>query len=137
MIIVDTNVVSEMMRPAGSPAVLEWARAQSAAELHLTAVTVAEVRYGVARLPEGRRKETLHTSAEEIFAAFADKMLPFDTAAAEQYAAIVAARDRAGRPIEPFDALIASICKATGGSLATRNGKDFEHTGVGVVDPWD
>lgn len=137
MIILDTNVVSELMRSTPSPTMLQWLQAQPDAELHTTAITLAEIRYGIARLPEGRRKTRMHENAEEAFALFPGELLPFDAAAARAYAEIVAARNRAGRPIDAFDAQIASICKAAGGSLATRNGKDFEHTGIGVVDPWD
>lgn len=136
MIVLDTNVVSELMRPTPSTTMLQWLAAQPDAELHTTTITLAEVRYGIARLPEGRRKARMHQNAEEAFAMFPEELLPFDVAAAEEYAKIVAARDQAGRPIDAFDAQIAAICRATGSRLATRNGKDFADIGLDVIDPW-
>ncbi|HWH01830.1 MAG TPA: type II toxin-antitoxin system VapC family toxin [Pilimelia sp.] len=136
MIVLDTNVVSELMRAAPDPAVLAWIRERPGDDMCTTAVTVAEIRYGIARLPEGRRREALHQAATEIFAAFSDQVLPFDLAAAGAYAAVVAQREVLGRPIDGFDAQIAAICRAHAATLATRNTKDFADTGVIVVDPW-
>jgi|ERR1039457_711480 predicted nucleic acid-binding protein len=136
MIVVDTNVASELMRPSPAVAVRDWVRAQRARELCTTAITVAEIRYGIERLPGGRRKEALVTAAVEIFARFADQILPFDVAAAEQYALIVSERDGLGLPIDGFDAQIAAICRTRGAALATRNLADFRQTGVDVIDPW-
>ncbi|MFI2665430.1 type II toxin-antitoxin system VapC family toxin [Micromonospora carbonacea] len=136
MIVLDTNVVSELMRAEPTPAVLTWLRQSSGASLHTTVVTVAEIRYGIARLPEGQRRESLHQAANEIFAAFPRQVLPFDLAAAGAYADVVAGRERLGRPIDGFDAQIAAICRAQAAALATRNIKDFADTGIGVIDPW-
>ncbi|MFI6158444.1 type II toxin-antitoxin system VapC family toxin [Micromonospora haikouensis] len=136
MIVLDTNVVSELMRAEPAPAVLTWLRQSSGASLHTTVVTVAEIRYGIARLPEGQRRESLHQAANEIFAAFPRQVLPFDLAAAGAYADVVAGRERLGRPIDGFDAQIAAICRARAATLATRNIKDFADTGIGVIDPW-
>ncbi len=136
MIIVDTNVASELMRPAPDQPVVRWVHAQRASDLFTTAITLAEIAYGVERLPDSRRKQLLRATASEVFVAFEDHVLPFDAPAAVQYASIVNARDQAGLPIDGFDAQIASICRAQGASLATRNLKEFEGTGVELIDPW-
>jgi len=136
MIVADTNVVSELMRPSPSPAVRDWVSRQAAAELYTTAITVAEVRYGLERLAGGRGKDRLRAVADEVFAAFSDYVLPFDAAAAVHYARLARHRDEAGLPIAAFDAQIAAICRARGAVLATRNIKDFRETGVEVIDPW-
>ena len=88
-------------------------------------------------MPAGRRKESLRTTATEIFTAFDDHVLPFDSTAATQFAVIVDIRDRLGRPIDSFDAQIASICRSGKAALATRNVKNFEHTGIELIDPWE
>ena len=136
MIVVDTNVVSELMRPSPAPQVREWVTAQRPDQLCTTAVTVAEIRYGLERLPGGRRKDSLLTTATEVFAAFSEFVQPFDADAAIWYATIVAHRDRLGLPIDGFDAQIAAICRTRGAALATRNAKDFRETGIDVIDPW-
>jgi hypothetical protein len=136
MIILDTDVVSELMRPEPAAGVASWVRDRDRRELRTTAVTVAEIRYGIARLPDGRRKQVLLAAADEVFEAFADQVLPVDDNAAEQYAVIASSRERAGKPIAGFDALIAAVCRAHGATLATRNVPDFEGTGIEVVDPW-
>jgi toxin FitB len=102
----------------------------------MTAITLAEIRYGIARLPDGRRKQVLLDTADDIFRAFSDQVLPVDAAAAEHYATIASARERAGKPIGGFDALIAAVCRCRGAVLATRNLADFDGAGVEVVDPW-
>jgi toxin FitB len=112
-----------------------WIRPQATGELCTTAVTVAEIRYGLERLPDGRRKDSLLTTATEVFAAFSDYIQPFDADAATWYAAIVARRDRVGLPINGFDAQMAAICRTRGAALATRNAKDFRETGIDVIDP--
>ena len=136
MIVVDTNVVSELMRPSPSPQVREWVSAQAPGELGTTAITVAEIRYGLERLADGRRKQSLLAAATELFAAFSEYIQPFDADAAIWYATIVAHRDRLGLPIDGFDAQIAAICRTRGAALATRNAKDFRETGIDVIDPW-
>lgn len=136
MIVLDTNVVSELMRSVPSPAVEGWVRARSASELCTTSVTLAEVGYGIARLPEGHRKALLEAAAEAVFSAFPEQVLAFDATAARQYGEVVDHRERAGAPIEGFDAQIASICRAHDAALATRNVKDFADTGIIVIDPW-
>lgn len=136
MIVLDTNVVSELMRPAPSDVVLRWLTAQAASELRSTAVTLAEIDYGIECLPEGRRKAAMRAKAEETFATIGYTLLPFDRAAAEEYAALAAARRRIGRPISTMDAQIAAICRAHESVLATRNGVDFDGVGLELVDPW-
>ena len=136
MIILDTNVVSELMRPEPAPGVASWIRDRDRRELRMTVITLAEVRYGIARLPDGRRKQVLLDAADEIFSAFADQVLPVDIAAAERYAVIASSRERAGKPIAGFDALIAAVCRSRGAALATRNVTDFDGTGIEIIDPW-
>ncbi len=136
MIVVDTNVTSELMRPSPSTTVTAWVRARTATELYTTSITLAEVLYGIERLPGGRRKDVLKTTATDVFSAFADQLLAFDATAAVEYAGLVDSRERAGAPIDGFDAQIAAICRVHGATLATRNVKDFQDVGIEVVDPW-
>lgn len=136
MIVVDTNVVSELMRPRPSAVVVAWVRARSEPQLLTTSITLAEIRYGIERLPDGDRKRSLRSVAEETFTRFDEQVLAFDAAAAAEYARIVSTRDLAGEPINGFDAQIAAICSAHGATLATRNVKDFAGTGIELVDPW-
>jgi len=136
VIVVGTNVVSELMRPSPSPRVRDWINAHAPGELCTTAVTLAEIRYGLERLPGGRRKDSLLATATDVFTEFTDFIQPFDADAAIWYATIVARRDRLGLPIDGFDAQIAAICRARGAALATRNAKDFRETGIDVIDPW-
>jgi predicted nucleic acid-binding protein len=136
VIILDTNVVSELMRHEPSPAVLRWMAAQPLAALHVTALTPAEILLGIELLPEGRRRQQLAEQAEGLFAEdFAGRVLAFDGAAAPVYAAIVAGRSRAGQPIGAIDAMIAAIARVHGASVATRDG-DLVGCGVPVIDPW-
>jgi toxin FitB len=97
---------------------------------------VAEIRYGLEQLPDGRRKDSLLATATEVFAAFSEFIQPFDADAAAWYATIVAGRDRLGLPMDGFDAQIAAICRTRGAALATRNAKDFRETGIDAIDPW-
>jgi toxin FitB len=136
VIVVDTNVVSELMRPSPAQVVRGWVGDQRARELCTSAVTVAEIRYGLERLAAGDRKNRLLAAADEVFTAFSEFVLPFDASAAACYAPIVAHRDRIGLPIDGFDAQIAAICQANDAVLATRNVKDFRETGIAVIDPW-
>ncbi len=135
MIVVDTNVVSELMRPSPSAVVVDWVR-RSEQALYTTSITLAEIGYGIERLADGRRKQLLRSTAEEVFADFAERVLAFDAEAAFAYATIVSSRDRAGLPIDGFDAQIAAICSVHRAALATRNVKDFQDTAIDVIDPW-
>jgi toxin FitB len=138
VIVLDTNVVSELMQKAPEPSVVSWVDRFSASDVFVTAVTAAELMYGVARLPEGRRKRELHIGVEELLTEdFEDQILPFDAPAATHYAEIVSSRERAGRPISMADAQIAAICRNWSAALATRNVDDFVDTGVDALNPWD
>lgn len=138
MIILDTNVVSELMRASPSQAVLDWIAGQPMADLFTTTITQAEILFGVALLADGRRRAGLAQAAGQMFAEdFAGRVLAFDASAAQAFAPIAAARRRAGRPIAAFDAQIAAIAFASGAVLATRNVADFEGCGVVVVNPWE
>lgn len=138
MIVLDTNVISELMRLEPEPAVVAWVDRQPAEEVFLTAVTLAELLYGIARLPDGRRKTTLAEQLEVMIAEdFDHRVAGFDEAAAAHYADIVVQRERAGRPISAADAQIAAVCRSHGAALATRNSPDFSGTGITVVDPWE
>lgn len=119
-----------------SSQVRDWVCAQAPGELCTTAVTVAEIRYCLERLPDGRRKDSLLAIATEVFAAFSEFVEPFDADAAVWYATIVAHCDRLGLPIDGFDAQTAAICRTRGAALATRNAKDFRETGIDLIDPW-
>jgi predicted nucleic acid-binding protein len=136
MIVLDTNVISELMKPAPSTVVRAWVSSQSSTSLFTTAVNVAEILYGIERLPQGRRKRQLRELVGDVFSAFDDKVLAFDHEAARAYASLVDRRSRLGRPVEGFDAQIAAICAVHGATLATRNLKDFVDTGISAVDPW-
>lgn len=136
MIILDTNVVSELMRPAADPRVLTWMRETGDGDLATTAITVAEIEYGLARLPDGSRADALRIAAGALWDSFATAILRFDTAAAREYGALMAARERAGRPTSAFDAQIAAIAKVYEAKVATRNVADFEGMDVRLIDPW-
>ena len=137
MIVLDTNVVSEMMRPAPDSSVLNWLNTQVAGELWLNSVVVSELLFGIARLPAGARKRQLaETFAAMLEQDFAGRILPFDLEAAVIYAELVAACEAKGRPVEMADAQIAAICLAQGAKLATRNLKHFEGWGLVLLDPW-
>ncbi|HTB95361.1 MAG TPA: type II toxin-antitoxin system VapC family toxin [Terracidiphilus sp.] len=137
MIVLDTNVVSELMKPSPSPAVVAWMSSQSADEIFTTSITIAEVLYGLELLPRGKRRDQLSQQAEAMFSEdFPHGILPFDEAAARLFALIAATRRTRGRPISSQDAQIASIVRANGATLATRNTDDFEGCGLRVINPW-
>jgi len=137
MIVLDTNVVSELMKPTPARTVTDWLDAQPSSDIWLTAITVAEVTYGVARLPKGRRKTAVAaTVADMIREDFAGRIHDFDVAAAHRYGEIVARRETLGRPISMADAEIAAICQARNATLATRNTEDFDGAGVTLINPW-
>jgi toxin FitB len=125
------------MRPAPNARVMSWLRAQPLAELATTAVTLAEIKYGLCRLPRGRRRDDLESRLRTFLArGFGDQILAFDAVAADLYGEIVTARQEAGRPIDAFDAMIAAIARSRGAAVATRNRADFEGCGVALLDPW-
>lgn len=138
MTILDTNVVSELMKSSPSPAVIAWMSSQTTEELFTTTITVAEILYGVEILPHGRRRDQLLEEAEATFSEdFAGRILLFDEAAAHLFALIGAARRTRGRPIGFPDAPIAAIARAHKTALATRDMDDFEGCGLRLVNPWE
>lgn len=136
-VMLDTNVVSELIRKARDPAVATWVAGWPLEDLFFSAVGEAELRYGVAILPPGRRRQALLADIEGMLRdAFGDRVLPFDGGAAREYADIAAARRSAGRSVAPADCQIAAIARSRGMTVATRNVRDFEDIGVDIVNPW-
>ena len=136
ILVIDTNVVSELMKSTPDEHVVRYVNYQDIKSVFVTAVTIAEVRYGIALLPHGRRRERLRVAANEFFELMNNRVLGFTAASACEYGDLAATRTALGRPIGPLDAMIAAICLEVGATLATRNTKDFTDTGVQVVDPW-
>ena len=137
MILLDTNVISELMRAEPAQTVLDWFGKHDAADLCISAVTEAELRTGVAILPEGQRRDRLQAAIDAMIDLdFQARILPFDSPAAKAYAEIAAQRRAAGRPIAEADCQIAAIARATDAPIATRNVKDFDGCGVRVINPW-
>ncbi len=137
MILLDTNVLSELIRHEPDKRVTQWLDSLVPAEVATTAITAAELLYGVARLPAGRRKEQLSEAIRGLIEEDLDgRVEPFDRIAANHYATLVNDRESGGRPIGAADAQIAAICRKFGATLATRNTRDFEGTGVDLLDPW-
>lgn len=138
MIILDTNVISELLRPSPAMQVVMWVDDHDSSELVTTSMTAAELFAGVAALPRGRRKESLAREVGHLLNdVFAGNVLPFDVASSRHYAQIVATATRRGRPMTPFDAQIAAICQQHDATLATRNVNDFRTTGLTIVNPWE
>jgi toxin FitB len=138
VILLDTNVLSELMRPAPSPVVESWMGGQPVASLFISTITEAELRYGLALLPDGHRRRQLAAEVDAMLVTdFAGRILPFDSPAASAYANIAAARRLSGRPISQADAQIAAIAASRGASVATRNVADFVDCGIDLIDPWD
>lgn len=137
MILLDTNVLSELMRVAPEPQLLNWLRNQPLPQLGTTTINIAEIKYGLARLPGGQRRREL----EKKFFSFvsrglADRIFDFDAAAADIFGDIMVAREKAGRRLEGYDGLILAIAKSRGASIATRNVADFAGCGVNIANPW-
>jgi toxin FitB len=138
MIVLDTNLVSELMRQAPEPDVVGWVDSLPVSDVLVTAVTAAELLYGVARLPDGRRRRELWMKVEALLTEdFHDRILPFNASSASHYADIVAARERVGLQIGMADGQIAAICRNWNAGLATRNVTDFVDTGIELINPWD
>lgn len=134
----DTNVLSELVRPRPSTAVVDWVDGQDADQLVITSLTAAEIRAGVALLEKGRRQRDIERQIEKLLGdTFGGRVLPFDVEATPAYAWLVAVRRRSGRPIGAFDAQIAAICLRHAAPLATRNTDDFEGIGLPLINPWD
>ena len=137
MFVVDTNVISELMRPRPHQDVVAWFDEQRINTLFVTAVTEAEIRAGIAILPMGGRQRGLVAAADRAFGVmFSARILPFDSYASKAYATIAAARRAAGRPISHADCQIAAIARALGASVATRDVDGFEECGIEVINPW-
>ncbi|MEM9763302.1 MAG: type II toxin-antitoxin system VapC family toxin [Pseudomonadota bacterium] len=137
MVILDTSVVSELMRPTPAPRVAAWLAQQDGGQAYLTAITEAELRTAVAITPDGKRRDDLAQAIDAMLREdFRGRILPFDSAAAGAYATIAASRRAAGRPISLFDCQIAAIGRLHSAAVATRNARDFEGAGIEVIDPW-
>ena len=137
MILLDTDVLSELMRAIPSAQVVAWIEERPRSRLGITAITQAEILYGIELLPKGRRKSGLLAAAQTMFSEdFRGKVFPFNSDAAQAFAKISAGRHSHGRPISQFDAQIAAIAQTLGAELATRNVTDFEGCGIKLLNPW-
>jgi len=137
MILVDTNVISEPLRREPSAAVIEWLDAQNVETLFLAAISLAEMRFGVAALPEGRRRDWLHQSIEQrVVPLFRGRILPFDDAASKAYASLCAKARATGNAMASADGFIAATAAANGLIVATRDVAPFEAAGLRGIDPW-
>lgn len=137
MILLDTNVISEPQRREPNARVIAWMDAQALETLYLSAITVAELRAGIALIPEGKRRDSLHENLEKrLLPMFANRVLPFDMACTKAYAELLAKSRAAGLAVETADAFIAAVALANGFTVATRDTSPFEAAGVSVIDPW-
>ena len=136
MIILDTNVTSELMRGRPDTAVMAWISDQPPSELFSTVVTIAEITYGLERLPQGRRRTSLEQAYQSLFLSMAAHVLTFDVEAALLYGPLVASKEQAGIAIDPMDAQLACIAASHGAMIATRNERDFADCGALLVNPW-
>jgi len=137
MLLLDTNVVSELMRPGPNPRVLDWVAAQPLSEMAISTITVMEIHFGIALLPPSKRRADLGAKFRQLLArGFAGRVLPFDEAAAEACADIRAQRRRLGQPIMTEDGMIAAIARIHGAPVATRDVGGFEGCGLTLIDPW-
>lgn len=137
MILLDTNIISEVMRPSPEPAVMDWLAMQPTSELATTTISIAEIGFGLARLSFGRRR----TERERLFRnilerSFGARVFGFDRLAADVYGELVAARERIGRRLEGPDAFIAAIAASRGLGIATRDARGFADCGIELVNPW-
>ncbi len=138
MIVLDTNVLSELMKRKGSKVVRNWAAQQPVMSLFTTTITQAEILYGIAILPQGKRKDELTHAANLMFAEdFSRRVLPFDEVAAVAFASIAAQRRANGNPLSQADAQIAAICYTRQATIATRNVSDFTGCGISIINPWE
>ncbi|MFP3944178.1 MAG: type II toxin-antitoxin system VapC family toxin [Alphaproteobacteria bacterium] len=138
MIILDTNVLSEFMRPRPHEAVMRWIEDFFPRDLYTTAITVAEIQRGICLLPDGHRRRLLADAARDVFELYMqDRILPFDSHAAEAFAEIAARQRNRAQSLKAFDAQIAGIARSNAAKLATRNVRDFQDCGVRVLNPWD
>lgn len=136
MIVLDTNVVSEAMKPEPAPVLRDWLDEQAAETLFLSSVTVAELLFGIGALPDGRRKQKLAATLDGMLGLFDGRVLPFDTDAARRYADLAVAARNAGKGFPTPDGYIAAIAAAQGFTVATRDASAFKAAGVPIIDPW-
>ena len=137
MFVLDTNVISELMRPAPNSIVVDWVAGRAAANLFFSAVGEAELRYGLAIMPTGKRRDALVSEIDGMLSEdFAGRILPFDSEATRAYARIAADRRAVGRPISQADCQVGAIAHSRGMSVVTRNVRDFTDMGVKIIDPW-
>ena len=136
MILLDTNVISEAMKPAPDPAVRHWLDEQVAETLHLSSVTIAELTFGIGALPRGHRKDRLAAALDGVLAIFGDRILPFDTQAARRYGDLAVKARAAGRGFPTPDGYIAAIAAAHDFAVASRDASAFKAAGLPVIDPW-
>lgn len=137
MLVLDTNVISELFKPAPDQQVIGWMSRQTGDALFTTAITHGELLFGLHCMPEGRRKALLLKGVLRIFESrLAGRILDYDSDAANAYALIAAGRRALGRPIHQADAMIAGIVRSRNAQLVTRNGRDFEGCDIGLIDPW-
>lgn len=138
MIVVDTNIISELMSKTPSQAVLDWLNEQDAETLYLTTITIAEIGYGLRILPEGKRRRLLEEKFEQfVESAFEQRILSFDEAAARTYGDVMGHRKEIGRPLSVPDGQIAAIARVNGFAVATRNIRDFEEIGLNLINPYE
>jgi len=138
MIVLDTNVLSEPMKPNPDPAVVEWIDGQNASELFTTSTVIAELAYGISRLVDGKRRQGLADSLDRLVASdYLAGVFDFDVASAMEYGILVSVAEHRGADISVADAQIAAVCRVQGAALATRNLKDFAGLGIDLVNPWE
>ncbi|MCX5513582.1 VapC toxin family PIN domain ribonuclease [Kaistia algarum] len=139
MIILDTNVLSELMRPEAdaSPVVLDWFAFLDPMDAFITSITMAEILSGIEFMPQGRRRSEKQAAALAVLALFSGRVLPFDEAAASHYAIIIAGRRRIGRSTSAPDTQIAAIARARGFAVATRDDSGFDNAGIEIINPWE
>lgn len=137
MILLDTNVVSEPLKPRPDPAVVQWLNTQAPEDLYLPAIVAAELYYGWSILPDGRRKRVSGDLVDRVVNQFEGRVVPFDLSAAVQYGRLMATARSAGAGLPVLDGQIAAIARARGAALATRNVKHFEQTGIPLLNPWE
>ncbi len=136
MIVLDTNVVSEAMKPEPNPAVRAWLNDQAAETLYLSSVTLAELLFGIAALPAGKRKDMLAQALDGLMGLFRDRVLPFDTDAARHYAELAVSARKSGRGFPTPDGYIAAIAASRGFIVASRDKAPYEAANVAVINPW-
>ncbi len=138
MIILDTNVLSELMKSKPDQGIFNWVDKQPVLSLFTTSITQAEILYGISLLPEGKRRDQLNQADQLIFAEdLGGRIIPFDSSASVAFAMMASKRRRSGKPISQSDGQIAAICYSRGATLVTRNVSDFENCGITIINPWE